>query len=115
MEETAQVEWTVLVNVCFILVIGKKIISLLVWLVQFVFCNENQILTSVKDLETMTVTPTRFVLTPRARTCVAALEVLVEMVKHVKVRRHCFCFVIFFLFIMNRKIILRTNQVANKK
>lgn len=97
--------------------IGKKIISLLVWLVQFVFCNETQILTSVKDLETMTVTPMRCVLTPRARTCVAALEVSVEMVKHVKVRRHCFCFVIlfFFLFIMNRKTILRTNQVPNKK
>ena len=96
--------------------IGKKIISLLVWLVQFVFCNETQILTSVKDLKTTTVTPTRCVLTPRARTCVAALEVLVEMVKHVKVRRHCFRFVIFFfLFIMNRKTILRTNQVPNKK
>ena len=100
MEETAQVQWTVLVNVCFILVIGKKIISLLVWLLQFVFCNETQILTSVKDLKTTTVTPTRCVLTPRARTCVAALEVSVEMVKHVKVRRHCFRFVILFFVVV---------------
>ena len=94
--------------------IGKKIISLLVWLLQFVFCNETQILTSVKDLKTTTVTPTRCVLTPRARTCVAALEVLVEMVKHVKVRRHCFCFVILFFFVYNEPKDYFKNKPSTK-
>ena len=57
------------------------------------FCHPSQILTSVNDLETTTATQMHCVLIPKARTCVAALEVLAEMVKYVKVR-HCPLFVI---------------------
>lgn len=58
------------------------------------FCHPVQILTSVKDLETTTATQMHCVLTPKARTSVAASEVLAEMVKYVKVRRHFPLFVI---------------------